>query len=108
MKIFNNLKKKLPIGISFNIVLLKKKEIDFFIIESYKLKKKEKLDLIKILNDHKINYKIYFLKILSNKNFEENFFKKNFNLIVYTKNLNLIEEKIDERCLIYNNKNNRK
>ena len=105
MNTFNYIKKKLPLGISFNIFLLKKNIIDFFIIETYKLKKKNKKDLIKILNEQKLNYNIYFLKILENKNFEENLFKKNLNLIVYKKKINLIKDKINERCTYYNNKN---
>lgn len=105
MKLFNNIKKKIPIGISFNIILLKKKIIDFFIIETYRLNKKSKINLLKILEDLKFNYRIYFLKIFDNKNFEDNFFNKNLNLIVFKKKIDLIKNDINDRCSYYNNKN---
>ena len=107
MKLFNEIKKKIPIGIAFNIILLKKNIINFVVIESYRLNNNQKKNLIEIIKKYKLKYKLYFLKILEKNYVEKNFYNNNKNLIIFKKDIQNIEKDINEKCF-YNNKNNTK
>ena len=106
MNIFNNLKKKFNIGLAFNFILLKNNLIKFFIIESYKLSKKEKKNFLKYIKKYKFKSKIYFLTINNSKNFDESFFSENKNLIIYKTNLSTIKLLLKDKCSPYHNKIN--